>query len=143
MYFFLLENAYILQDANDRTRFSVRMEYRILGQFERIFVPNLHFFREDGTCAFLVHAGNAKGVRPGEYSAECHVQANFLNDGLYSVRVGSASFDNGVFAHFYDRGLLTFSVRDPIDGVVTRAGYAGPIVGSVRPFMPWTLKPIN
>ena len=35
------------------------------------------------------------------------------------------------------------NVRDPIDGVVTRAGYNGLIPGAVRPLLAWTLKPIN
>src|SRR5262249_20718820 len=52
--------------------FSVRMEYRITSKAGRVFVPNFHFYRHDGSCAFIVNAANAKELPPGEYSAECH-----------------------------------------------------------------------
>jgi lipopolysaccharide transport system ATP-binding protein len=123
--------------------FSVRMEYRITSDADRVFVPNFHFHCHDGHCAFIVAAGNAKKLPPGEYSAECHVPANFLNDGLYSIGIALTSFESGVSIHFWEKGLIMFNVRDPIEGSVTRAGYSGPMPGAVRPSLPWTLKPIN
>ena len=123
--------------------FSVRMEYRITSRADRIYVPNFHFYSHDGSCAFVVNAVDCKRLPPGEYSAECHVPANFLNDGLYSIRVALTSYEYGVSIHFDEEGAIMFNVRDPIDGVVTRAGYSGTIPGAVRPLLPWTLKPIN
>ncbi len=123
--------------------FSVRMEYRIVSESDRIFVPNFHFFRQDGTSAFIVNAINVERLSPGEYSAECHVPANFLNDGIYSVGVAIISYEPGVFIHFHEKGAIMFNVRDPIDGVVTRAGYSGSIPGVVRPLLPWTVKRID
>jgi homopolymeric O-antigen transport system ATP-binding protein len=124
--------------------FSVRMEYRITSGADRIYVPNFHFYCHDGSCAFIVNAVDCKRLPAGEYSAECHVPANFLNDGLYSIRMALTSYESGVSVHFYDEGgAILFNVHDPIDGVVTRVGYSGAIPGAVRPLLPWTLKPIN
>ena len=123
--------------------FLVRMEYRITSDANRIFIPNFHFHCPDGSCAFVANASDVKRLSLGEYSAECHFPANFLNDGLYSVRLALTSFESGVSVHFDEKGAITFNVRDPIDGVVTRAGYSGPMPGAVRPLLPWTLKPID
>ena len=84
--------------------FSVRMEYRITSGADRIYVPNFHFYCHDGSCAFVVNAVDCKRLPPGEYSAECHVPANFLNDGLYSIRMALTSYESGVSIHFYEEG---------------------------------------
>jgi lipopolysaccharide transport system ATP-binding protein len=123
--------------------FSVRMEYRILSDTNRIFVPNFHFHRHDGSCAFIVNAVNAKHLPSGEYAAECHIPANFMNDGLYSMRLALTSFESGVAVHFNEPDAIMLNVRDPIEGVVTRAGYSGSVPGAVRPLLPWTLKRID
>jgi len=123
--------------------FSVRMEYRILRGADRTYVPNFHFFCHDGSCAFVVNASESKSLPPGEYLAECHVPANFLNDGLYSIRLVVTSYESGVSVHFSEDGAIMLNVRDPIEGVVTRVGWSGAMPGAVRPILPWTLKPIN
>jgi len=122
---------------------SIRMEYRITSVADRSFVPNFHFSRSDGGCAFVAIAGNARRVVPGEYAAECHVPADFLNDGIYSVRLALTSFESGVSVHFDEAGILTFNVRDPIEGVATRASYSGAMPGAVRPLLPWTIEAIR
>jgi lipopolysaccharide transport system ATP-binding protein len=123
--------------------FSVRMEYRITSNADRIYFPNFHFYRQDGSCAFVANAINAEKLPLGEYAAECHIPANFLNDGVYSIELALTSYEPRISIHFHERGVIMFNVRDPIDGVATRAGYSGPIPGAVRPLLPWTLKPIN
>jgi lipopolysaccharide transport system ATP-binding protein len=124
--------------------FSIRMEYRISNQSDRQFVPNFHFYRADGSCAFIVHSETTKHRSDLEYAAECHIPPNFMNDGLYSVRLALSSFESGVSIHFDEVGALTFNVRDPIDGVPTRVvGYTGSIPGSVRPLLTWTVEPID
>ena len=123
--------------------FSVRMEYRITSNADRIFVPNFHFHCQDDSLAFVTAAVNAKKLAPGDYSAECHVPANFVNDGLYSIRIALSSFESGDLVHFDEKGAIVLSVRDPIEGIVTRVGYSGLMPGAVRPLLPWTLKPID
>jgi lipopolysaccharide transport system ATP-binding protein len=132
-----------VSDVEINQPFSVRMEYRITSEADRIFVPNFHFYCHDGSCAFIVNAVNCKRLPPGEYSAECHIPANFLNDGLYSIELVLSSYDFGVSVHFDEKGAIMFNVHDPIGGVVTRAGYSGPFPGAVRPLLPWTLKAID
>ena len=124
--------------------FSIRMEYRISMESDRHFVPNFHFYRADGSYAFIVHSETKRHHSNRDYAAECHIPPNFMNDGLYSVRLALCSFESGVSIHFDEFGALTFNVRDPIDGVPTRAiGYTGPIPGSVRPLLNWTVGPID
>jgi len=123
--------------------FSVRMEYRITSDADRIYIPNFHFHCQDGSCAFVVNAINVKRLSSGEYAAECHFPANFLNDGVYSIGIALTSYESSVSIHFHERGVIMFNVRDPIDGVASRAGYRGPMPGAVRPLLPWTLDPIN
>ena len=43
--------------------FSVRMEYRIAREANRVFVPNFHFHCQDGNCAFIVNAIMSKNCR--------------------------------------------------------------------------------
>lgn len=123
--------------------FSVRMEYRILRDSNLVFIPNFHFYRQDGGCAFVTNSpkGTMDGV--GEYSAECHIPADFLNDGLYSVRLVLTSYETGTLVHFDEKGALLFNVRDPVDGIVTRAGYRGAMPGAVRPLLDWSLSRID
>jgi lipopolysaccharide transport system ATP-binding protein len=123
--------------------FSVRMEYRIIADTDRVFVPNFHFYCHDGNCAFVANAVNVKKLSPGDYSTQCHIPANFLNDGLYSIGLALTSYKSGVSVHFFEEGAIILSVRDPIDGVVTRAGYGGPMPGAVRPLLPWTLRRLD
>jgi lipopolysaccharide transport system ATP-binding protein len=122
---------------------SVRMVYRILSDPHRRYFPNFHFMRSDGSCAFVVNATDVRPLPLGDYAAVCEVPSNFLNDGLYSVRLALTSFETGVTVHIDELSALTFNVRDPIDGVASRAGYAGPMPGAVRPVLKWTIEPLE
>ncbi|MBE0619357.1 MAG: ABC transporter ATP-binding protein [Burkholderiales bacterium] len=123
--------------------FKIFMEYRISVDADRRFIPNFHFHRADGSCAFVVSAPNVGVLKPGDYRSECHVPGNFLNDGLYSVKLALSSFESGVDVHFSQDGAVLFNIRDPIDGVATRVGYNGPIPGAIRPLLPWTINPLH
>jgi lipopolysaccharide transport system ATP-binding protein len=123
--------------------FKVFMEYRIVANSERRYIPNFHFFRPDGSCAFVVSAPNIDRHKCGDYRSECHIPGNFLNDGLYSVTIALTSFESGVDVHFSQESAILFNVRDPIDEVETRVGYNGAIPGSVRPLLKWTVTPVG
>jgi lipopolysaccharide transport system ATP-binding protein len=122
--------------------FSARMEYRVLRESNRKFVPNVHFYRHGGSCAFVVNAQDVGRLSSGDYFAECHVPANFLNDGFYFIDFALTSYECGVSTHFHEKSAVMFNVRDRLDGIVTRSGWRGPMPGAVRPILPWTLKPI-
>jgi lipopolysaccharide transport system ATP-binding protein len=121
--------------------FFVRMDYRITSGSDRVFVPNFHFYRGDGSCAFVANATDVDCRSPGEYSAECRIPGNFLNDGLYSVSLGLMSYATGVTVHFQDPSAIMFNVHDPIDGIATRAGSSAAIPGAVRPLLQWKVAP--
>ena len=123
--------------------FIIRMDYRISTDILRRFVPNFHVYRADGSCAFVVTATGVTALPAGIYRAECHVPADFLNDGLYSVGLALSSFESGLDVHFNEQGALLFNVRDPIDGVASRVGYSGSIPGAVRPILRWTIGTVN
>ena len=135
------ENGELVQEVAIGETFCVRMRYRIVAGNGRTFIPNFHFHRADGSCAFISSpAGNTRGT-PGEYVALCRIPGNFMNDGMYSVELALTSYEPGVIVHFDERGALTFNVRDPIEAVSTRpAGYSGPIPGAVRPLLEWTIE---
>jgi lipopolysaccharide transport system ATP-binding protein len=120
--------------------FIIRMKYRIKQNVEARFVPEFHFYRSDGTCAFVTYAENVEGLLPGEYTAECTIPARFLNDGIYFVGAAMAGyFSNHWNTEFHDPNALTFNIIDPMDQRFNRYGYAGPIPGVVRPKIEWSI----
>jgi lipopolysaccharide transport system ATP-binding protein len=121
----------------------VRMVYRITAAIDLQLVPNFHFYRSDGNCAFVTSGGDARTLSPGVYKAQCHIPANFLNDGLYSVGLALSSFEPSLEVHFNEQGALIFNIRDPLDGVLTRAGYRGPVPGAIRPLLKWSVEPLH
>jgi len=122
---------------------KISMHYRIIGEPHRRYFPNFHFHRSDGSCAFVVNATDIQPRPEGSYAATCEVPGHFLNDGLYSVRLVVTSYEGGVRVHADEISALTFNVRDPIDGVASRAGYSGPMPGAIRPLLAWTIKPLE
>ncbi len=137
-----LEGAPLIEVEID-VAFKVFMNYRILVNTNRRFIPNFHFFRGDGSCAFVVSASNVSRLEPADYRAECSIPGSFMNDGLYSVKLALSSFESGVDVHFSQDSAVLFNVRDPIDGVATRVGYSGSIPGAVRPLLSWTINPLH
>ena len=68
--------------------------------------------------------------------------AHFLNEGAYSVSVALTSYfdDAPLRGNFYERNVLSFNVRDPMDETVTRHGWSGPVPGVVRPRLEWRVS---
>lgn len=123
--------------------FKVSMHYRILKNNQNInFVPNFHFYKSDGVCAFISSRSEQEILDPGDYVAECHISGNFLNEGAYFVGLALSSFESGVTIHFYEQNALSFNVKDPIEGTVGRNGYVGIIPGVIRPQLQWKVKAV-
>ena len=133
------------EDANEVSiddEVCVEMRYRLIEGGKK-FVPNLHFYRSDGSCAFVTNepksAGKGAEREAGDYLSRCFLPSNFLNDGTYSISFALTSFP-GMVVHFNERDALMLRVVDPIEGVATRNEYAGPIPGAVRPSLDWEVK---
>ncbi len=119
----------------------IAMGYRILDTSKIKCVPNFHFFRADGTCAFIAVAPNVKIVEPGDYVARCPIPPDFLNDGAYFVGLALTSFGElGYVLSFFEQSAMSFNVRDPMDADGNRYGYGGPMPGAVRPVFDWTIE---
>lgn len=119
--------------------FEVSMRYRILAGAKARPVPNFHFFRADGTYAFVTSMPNVQAAEPGEYVAKCKVPGFLLNDGGYFVGLALTSYsDAGYVVNFYEQSALSFNVRDPMDESSNRYGYGGPVPGVVRPRLDWS-----
>lgn len=103
------------------------------------YVPNLHFTTGDGIYAFMSLDNANRIARPGRYRVSCRVPGDFLNEGMYFVGIAVSSFQNGVTVHFYEENALAFNVVDLIENVGSRAGWAGPVRGVVRPKLDWNV----
>ena len=119
----------------------IAMRYRILDSSKVKCVPNFHFIRADGTCAFIAVAPNVKIVGPGDYVAMCQIPAHFLNDGAYFVGLALTSFGElGHVVNFFEQSAMSFNVRDPMGADGNRYGYGGIMPGAVRPVFDWTIE---
>ena len=107
------------------------------------YVPNLHFTTADGVYAFMSLDDSRRIARAGMYRVSCTIPGNFLNEGMYFVGVAVSSFEKGVTVHLYEENAISFNVVDPIDGVSSRAGWAGPVRGVVRPRLDWGVDSIG
>jgi lipopolysaccharide transport system ATP-binding protein len=103
------------------------------------YIPNLHFSTPDGGYAFMSLDNSRRIKKVGKYRLSCKIPGNFLNEGMYFVGIAVSSFEKGVTVHLFEESALSFNVVDPIDGVSSRAGWAGPIRGVVRPALEWNV----
>lgn len=125
---------------------EIRMRYRLEHTPGTPLFPNFHFCDSSGGCAFVTSA-MSQGLpnASGEYEAVCHVPANFLNDGTYFVSLALTRIDNGVKIAFYEKDALCLHARDPIEETLhtSRNGWSGPVPGSLRPQLDWTVNLIS
>lgn len=119
---------------------TIEMTFEVRNPAGLRFIPNLHFFRADGTKAFVSSDTASIASMRAEYTSRCEVPANLLNEGTYFVGVALSSFERGVTVHFFEMNALCFNVYDPIQGVPTRGDWAGQIDGVVRPWLQWNTK---
>lgn len=118
----------------------VKMRYNVIESGYHTFIPNFHFFTSDGSYAFISNPQKIANPKKGMYEAECYIPGNFLNEGTYFIGLAITSIEPGIQVHFYEQSALSFNVRDPIDNVPTRNGYAGSIPGVVRPLLKWQIR---
>ncbi|WP_298228144.1 polysaccharide ABC transporter ATP-binding protein [Gryllotalpicola sp.] len=121
---------------------GVEIEYEVLAP-GHILVPNLHFFNEQGTYAFVVHDSDpawCRRPRPvGRFFSTAWIPANYLAEG--TLIVGAAiSTHSPLVIHVYERDAVAFNVADSFDGTTARGDYVGYMPGVVRPLVPWETR---
>ncbi len=135
-----------VHEVDIRDPFHVRMDFEILRDAPQGPHPNFHFFDSRGDYAFVAAASElvADPIAAGTYSARCTVPGNLLNNGLYNIGLGLTFLYSGIHVSFYDRQGLALSVVDRIDEtlMLSRAGYAGPMPGPIRPRLDWRIERI-
>ena len=123
--------------------FRVVMNYRILQNISVKFVPNFHFYTAEGICAFVTSVDQTSVLDTGEYLAECHIPANFLNEGSYFIGLAISSFESGVRVHFFEQNILSFNIKDDLQRTLGRQhGYVGRIPGVIRPQLRWNIQAV-
>lgn len=134
------ERGKIETEININEKFCVLFKFRV--KKENTYIPNIHFFSGDGLYAFDTLCPEAKILKPGDYTANCEIPANLLNDKTYVIGVALASIGKGTILHFFEKSALSINVKDPIVGTPGRSGYGGPIPGIVRPLLSWNIEKI-
>lgn len=122
-----------------RRPIGVEMTYEVL-KADRVFVPNYHFYNEQGVCVFVSHNwGDEWRHRPrplGRYVSTVWIPANFLAEGTIFVTAAATTYEP-FNIHFVERDVIAFNVIDTIDGDSARGDFAGSIPGVVRPILDW------
>jgi lipopolysaccharide transport system ATP-binding protein len=119
----------------------IRMNYRILEKLNGLLVPNFHFIAADGAYAFVSSPASIGAQTPGNYTADCQIPGNFLNEGAYFVGVAVTAYPYGkpYNVEFHERDAVIINVVDPMDKNSNRYGYSGPIPGVLRPTLEWNI----
>jgi lipopolysaccharide transport system ATP-binding protein len=135
----------ILEDGSAAEIFDIRrpigleMEYDVL-QGGRVLTPNFHVYNEDGVCVcVLIDASPAWQRTPkpiGRYRSVAWFTGNLLAEGMLVVRVALSTMDP-LAIHFDEPDVLSFTIRDSLDGDSARGDFAGPMPGIVRPLLQW------
>lgn len=128
---------------------KVWMEYTVLQAGLRQTYPNFHFFDELGSYLFVSSGVTPRDIerinRPGRWICHCTVPPRLLNTGTFTVGVAVTSLNPGIDVAFFERGALMFQVTEDMSVTLdtTRVGYAGPMPGTIRPQLDWTVEQIG
>ena len=120
-----------------KTPIDIEIEYRVLtrGQFH----ITLHFINEQGDVVFTSGCRRAEGwlesPEPGAYKVICHVPADLLNEGDYSVRILIVHNGNQVVCEKQD--VIGFDVKDLTPRPI--GSWHGKEPGPVRPILKWEM----
>lgn len=122
--------------------FRICVEYEILKDVNAPIVISLRFNNENGESVFLCMAQDVKPQNKGKYIAICKIPKDFLNNGLFSVSIGSATYFTSDYTknYFYNDILMIDMVENLHDNPM-RYGYGGSIPGFVRPLLDFKVTP--
>ena len=121
---------------------GVEMEFEVF-ESGHVLVPNVQFYNQDGTCAFMsaeVDSPWRRRERPiGRYVTVAWVPGNYLAEGTIIVGAAVSTMDP-VHIHAYERDAIAFQVVDNFSGETARGDYGGPMMGVVRPLLRWETR---
>jgi len=148
---FLSRSARILDRFGNPTKsvdihepFTVEMKYEIKKNIDGVIVPNYQFHTATGVCGFVANAPNLKEMMPGFYNARCVIPGNIMNEGTYSIGVAATTYIGSKYqVNYYERGLLTITIRDPKIPDAYNYGYCQTVPGILRPRLMWELTKDN
>lgn len=133
------EGGQVSEAIDIRRAVTVEVEFVVRRPGHHL-VPNLHFFNEEGTCAFVSsEVDSSWHLRPrpaGRYVASVRIPGNFLAEGTYVVKAMISTMDP-VAVHVEERDAVAFQVIDSFEGDSARGNYGGPFPGIVRPLLRW------
>lgn len=131
----------IPQSRNNRSEIDVTVPLKFEFVF-RSFVPDvqlnfsMHLYNIEGICVFNTASGVFKTTAQG-IKGSCHIPGNFLNDGIYRVKIMIVQ-DTSI-SLFNQEDVLVFEVHD-----IERAGnWYGKWAGIVRPTFEWQVEPLD
>lgn len=125
---------------------TVHMEYSVFKRGKLHSYPNFHFYDELGNYFFVTSGrpgqGSSEFNRQGRLVATCTIPGGWLNTGTFSVGVAVTAMEPHVDIAFFERGALMFQVTENMDVTLDgdRLGYSGPIPGTLRPRLPWSVR---
>ena len=95
---------------------EIVVKYRLTSSFDKFWL-NFHMKNGQGEKMFSFTAGNEQVPQkktPGEYEQVCHIPANFLNYGAYTLDLMAVTGDGGIRHLIGDNGedILTFSIEN-------------------------------
>lgn len=125
-----------------RRNVLIDLEFDVLSAGHTL-TPNLHFFNEEGVCAFIsseVDSDWYRRPRPvGRYISTVCIPGNFLAEGTMVVGAAVSTMDP-VVVHFFERDAVAFQVVDSLAGDASRGDYGGVYPGAVRPMLRWETR---
>src|ERR1051325_10801390 len=125
-----------------RKRVGIEVEFHVLAPGHAI-VPNVQFYNQDGTCAFMSFETDSPWRRtprePGRHLAIAWVPENFLAEGTMIVGVGVSAMDPAT-VHVHERDVVAFQVIDSFAGDTARGDFGGTMPGVVRPVLRWETR---
>jgi lipopolysaccharide transport system ATP-binding protein len=136
------EDGQISDVVDIRKPVGIEMEYEVL-KAGSVLVPNLHFFVEEGVCAFASvdydTTWRGKPRSEGRYTSTAWIPGNLLSEGTLFVEVAISTIDP-IAVLLYERNAVAFQVIDSLEGNSARGDYTGALPGVVRPLLNWTTQ---
>lgn len=144
-----------LEDSDGTFRSEFLITESILITFEYVvnttpatyFYAAIELYDESNQCIFnsTDWQGRLHRNMPlGSYASSCEIPPHLLNCGTYTVRVALVSQGTGHDCCFYIDDAICFEVTENVLETVEteRNGFAGKIIGLVRPMLTWKTRAI-